>query len=100
MRKLQQEQREKDEKKEQEKQKGHQEQKSAQQVEQKPDGNGNTAANNAKPEIMIGGYDIDDDAMNLIQKIEDKLEQVKYEFNLRQKSLAEKSDKMQESMEN
>eukprot|EP00801_Mesodinium_rubrum_P001655 Mrub_01655.p1 GENE.Mrub_01655~~Mrub_01655.p1 ORF type:complete len:666 (+),score=168.69 Mrub_01655:134-1999(+) len=100
MRKLQQEQREKDEKKEQEKQKGHQEQKSAQQVEQQPDGNGSNAANNAKPEIMIGGYDIDDDAMNLIQKIEDKLEQVKYEFNLRQKSLAEKSDKMQESMEN
>jgi hypothetical protein len=99
MRKLQQEQREKDEKKEQEKQKGHQEQKNAQQAqEQQPDGT--NTANNAKPEIMMGGYDIDDDAMNLIQKIEDKLEQVKYEFNLRQKSLAEKSDKMQESMEN
>lgn len=37
--------------------------------------------------------------MNLIQKVEDKLEQIKYEFNLRQQSLAEKSDKMQDSMD-
>jgi len=44
-------------------------------------------------------YDLDDDAMNLIQKVEDKLEQIKYEFNLRQQSLSERSDKMQETMD-
>jgi len=64
LRKLLQEQREKDEKKEQEKNK-------TVDQKEKPINNKSNPNNN---DMM---YDLDDDAINLIQKVEDKLEQIK-----------------------